>query len=144
MSTRKYYKYTSQFKHNILEEYRPGVIGCGFKSLAKRFKVKGGHRLIMNWYKRWDGTIDSLNPKPKGHRPRTMTPQEVDQYILEFVKSMNRKRAQVNYKSVQAHIESQLNRKVPIRTIRRYGKSCGIKWRKTRQITSRDGSYIYE
>ena len=98
----------------------------------------------MNWYKRWDGTIDSLNPKPKGHRPRMITPQEVDQHILEFVRSMNRKRAQVNYKVVSAHIESQLNRKVPTRTIRRYDKSCGIKCRKTREITSRDGSYIYE
>src|SRR4051812_46558003 len=116
MTARKNFTYTSQFKHSVLEEYRPGVIGYGFKSLAKRFKIKGGHGIIRNWYKRWDGTIDSLNLKPKGHRPRTMTPQEVDQYILEFVKSMNRKRVQVNYKSVQAHIESQLNRKVPIRT----------------------------
>lgn len=112
MTIRKYFKYTSQFKHSVLEEYRPGVIGRGFKSLAKRFKVKGGHRVIMHWYKRWDGTIYSLNPQPKGHRPRTMTPQGVDQYNLEFVKSMNRKRTQVNYKIVQAHIESQFDRKV--------------------------------
>lgn len=57
---------------------------------------------------------------------------------------MNRKRVQVNYKLVQAHIESQLDRKVTLRTIRRYGKPCGIKWRKTREITSRDGSYTYQ
>jgi len=137
--THKYYKYTPQFKHNFLEEYRPGVVGCGFKSLAKRFKVKGGHRLIMDWYKRWDGTIDSLNPKSTGHWLRTMIPQEVKQYVLEFVESMNLQLVQVNYKIVQTYIESQLNRKVPIRTIRRYGKSCGLKWSKTRQITSRDG-----
>ncbi len=28
MITHKYYKYTPQFKHNVLEEYRPGVILC--------------------------------------------------------------------------------------------------------------------
>ena len=144
MVTHKYYKYTPQFKHNVLEEYRPEAIGCGFKSLAKRFKIKGGQKLIIGWYKRWDGSIDSLNPKPRGHRPRIMTTQEVKQYILKFVESMNRKRVQVNYKLVQAHIESQLNVKVSLRTIRRYGKSCGIKWRKTRQMTSLDVSYILE
>ncbi len=43
----KYDKYTSHFKHNLLQEYRPGIFGCGFKVLAKRFKIKGGHKLIM-------------------------------------------------------------------------------------------------
>jgi transposase len=139
----KYDKYSSQFKHKVLEEYRPGIIGHGFKSLAKRFKVKGGHKLIMSWYQQWDGTIDSFNPKPKGRPSRRMTQQEVEQYILEFVESMNRKRVQVNYKMVQEHVESELKRKVSIRTIRRYGKSCGIRCKKTREITSRDGSHIF-
>lgn len=39
----------------------------------------------MNWYKQWNCIIDSLNPKLEGHRSRTATLQEVDQYILEFV-----------------------------------------------------------
>lgn len=73
-----------------------------------------------------------INPKPKGHQSHTITPQEVDEYILELVKSMNHKHTQVNYKFVQAHIKCELNTKVPIRTIRRFGKSRGIKWRKTR------------
>ena len=46
--TRKYNKCTSQFKRSALEEYRPEIIGCGFKSLAKGFKVKGGHKVIMS------------------------------------------------------------------------------------------------
>jgi len=73
----KYDKYTSHFKHNLLQEYRPGIFGCGFKALAKRFKIKGGHKLIMRWYHQWDGTVESLNHKTKGHRRRTMLPQEV-------------------------------------------------------------------
>lgn len=40
MIIRKCFKYTSQFKHGVLEGYRHGVIGCEFKSLAKRFKLK--------------------------------------------------------------------------------------------------------
>ncbi|CAF1522007.1 unnamed protein product, partial [Rotaria sordida] len=42
-------------------------------SLAERFKIKGGYRLIMSWYRQWDGTVESLNRKRKGSRPRTMT-----------------------------------------------------------------------
>ena len=37
---RKYGTYTSQFKHTVLEEYRPRIFGCGFKSLGERSKLK--------------------------------------------------------------------------------------------------------
>ena len=128
-----------QFKHKVLEEYRCRISGCGFKSLAKRFKIKGGHRLVMKWRHQWDGTVDSLNQKLRGHRTRVMTQQEVADHILEFVKSLNEKRMHVNYRTVQAHVKFELKREVPIRTIRRYGKECGIRWLKTREVTPRDG-----
>ncbi|CAF3402309.1 unnamed protein product [Rotaria sp. Silwood2] len=140
---RKYDLYTSQFKHKVLEEYDRGISGCGFKSLAKRFKITGGHKLIMSWYSRWDGTGDSLDQRPRGHRTRTMTQQEVENYILDFVKSMNNQRIPVNYKKVQAYVESSLKREVSIRTIRRYGKECGIRWKKTRELTLRDDDDIF-
>jgi hypothetical protein len=73
----------------VLQEYRSGVYGSGFKSLAKLFKVKGGHKLIMHWYRQWNGTIQSLNRKSKDGRPRTMTKKEVKHYILDFVNMMN-------------------------------------------------------
>ncbi|CAF5053848.1 unnamed protein product, partial [Rotaria sp. Silwood1] len=135
---RNYDTYTPQFKHTVLEQYRPGIFGYGFKSLAKRFKIQGGHRLIMSWYRQWNGTVESLNRKRKGGRPRTMTQEDVKDHILEFVESMNNKHVYVNYKIVQAHIKSVLKREVPIRTIRQYGKDNGIKWKKTRETTLRD------
>lgn len=137
--TRKYDLYTPQFKHKVLEEYHRGVYGCGFKSLAKRFKIVGGHKLIMSWYSQWNGTVDSLYQRSRGHRTRTMTQQEVQKYIVDFVKSMNSQRARVTYKMVQAHVKSSLKREVSIRTIRRYGKECGIRWKRTRELTPRDG-----
>ncbi|CAF4386552.1 unnamed protein product [Rotaria sp. Silwood2] len=74
----EYEKYTSTFKQKVLEEYRPGIYGSGFKLLAKRFKIKGGHHLIMCWYQQWDGTVQSLNAKPRTGRPRTLTNEEVE------------------------------------------------------------------
>jgi hypothetical protein len=138
-----YNKYTSKFKHNVLEEYRPGVYGSGFKSLAKRFKIKGGHRLIMKWYRQWDGTVQSLNRRYKGGRPRTLTTNEVKHYVLDFVNMMNSQFKPVNYRIVQSNIEASLNKKVPLSTIQRYGKEeCGLKWRKTHEITSRDSKCL--
>ncbi|CAF2860573.1 unnamed protein product [Rotaria sp. Silwood2] len=97
----------------------------------------------MNWYRQWDGTVNSLNQESKRGRARIMTQQEVKDYILEFVKSMNNKRVYVDYQMVQTHIKFVLKREVPIRTIRRYGKESGIKWKKTRGITLRDADKIF-
>ncbi|CAF4035503.1 unnamed protein product, partial [Rotaria sordida] len=98
----------------------------------------------MNWYRQWDGTVDSLNQESKGGRARTMTQQEVKVYILEFVKSMNNKSVYVDYKKVHAHMKFVLKREVSIRTLRRYGKESGIKWKKkTREITLRDADEIF-
>jgi hypothetical protein len=55
------------------------------------------------------------------------------------VNSMNNQLIPVNYKMVQTHIESSLEREVSIRTIRRYGETNGIRWKQTREITTRDG-----
>ncbi len=107
--------------------------------IAKRFKIKGGHKLIMRWYRQWDDTVDSLNPKPKGCRARTMTTQEVKHHILDFVELMNSKRIPVNYKIMYLHVESSLGRKVPLRNIKRYGKEeCGINCKRTHELTLHD------
>ncbi|CAF0851294.1 unnamed protein product [Rotaria sordida] len=121
--TRKYDKYICQLKHNVLQEYRPGIYSYELKALAKRFKIKDGHKLIMSWYRQWDGDVDSLKPTSKGCRSRTMTRKQVRHHILEFVESMNNKHVAVDYNVVQAHIESVLKRRVPIRTIRRYAEN---------------------
>lgn len=103
-------RYTSIFKHNVLEEYRRGVFGSGFKSLAKRFKIKGSHKLIMHWYHQWDGIVQSLNLRKKGGRPRTLTKNEVKNDVLDFVKMVNNEFKPVNYRMVQSNIESSLNK----------------------------------
>jgi len=107
--------------------------------IAKHFKIRGGHKLIMRWYRQWDDTVDSLNSKPKGCRARTMTKQEVKHHILDFLELMNSKRIPVNYKMMYAHVESSLSRKVPLRDIKRYGKEeCGINCKRTHELTLRD------
>ena len=127
----QYNKFTSVFKHNVLQEYRQGIYG--FRSLAKRFKIKDGHKLKMSWYARWNGTVESLEPKWAGGRPRTMTKDQVADYILNFVDEMNMLYKPVNYKMIKERIESSLNRQFPLKTIQRYGRQdCDIKIKQLR------------
>ena len=138
----QYNKFTSVFKHNVLQEYRHGIYGCEFRSLAKRFKIKGGHKLIMSWYARWNGTVESLEPKWAGDRPRTMTKDQVTDYILNFVDEMNMLYKPVNYKMIKECIESSFNRQFPLKTTQRYGKQdCGIKNKTAKELTTRDSKY---
>lgn len=131
------------FEHNVLQGYRPGIYGSGLKSLAKKFQIKDGHKLIQRWYRQWNGTVESLNPKAKGSRPRTLTENEMKHNVSDFVSMMNEEFKPVNYRMVQTHIVESLNKKVPLSTIQRYGREeYGLKWKKSREITTRDSRYF--
>lgn len=52
-------KYTPNFKHNILMEYRRGDRGASFSILARCHKIKGGKKSIQYWYSQWKGTPSS-------------------------------------------------------------------------------------
>ncbi|CAF1540469.1 unnamed protein product, partial [Rotaria sordida] len=96
-----------------------------------------GHKLIKYWYSQWDGTVESLDPKPKGCPPRTLTTNELKHYVLDFVNMMNDEFKPVNYRMVQTNVEASLNKKVPLSTIQKYGKEeCGLEWKKSHEITT--------
>ena len=138
----QYEKYTASFEQKILEEYRPEVHGSGFKSVAKRFKIKDDHQLIKSWYRQWDGSVQSLHVKQRTDRPRKLTTEEMKRYILNFVETMNDPDKPVNYKMVQAHVQASLNRKGPLAAMKRYGRmEYGIKSLISHEITSRDSVY---
>ena len=114
---RKYERYSSAFKHKVLEEYRPGVVGCGFKALAKRFKITGGHKLIMYWYHSWDGTVQSLDRKATRSQQRKLSSEDAKRCILDLVATANSKYQPITYQMVQSHVETALDQKVSLRTV---------------------------
>jgi len=137
---RKYEQYSSTFKQKVLEKYCPGIIGRGFKSLAKRFKIQGGHKLIMYWYRSWDGNVRSLDHRKKGSRRPCLSNEEVKRHILNSVVSANTAGKSIRYEMVQKDVQKCLNREISLRTIQRYGKEkCGIRSKTTRELTDRDG-----
>ncbi len=57
---------------------------------------------------------------------------------------MNKERLPVDYKKIEALIQSGLKRcAVSVRTIRKYGEECDIKWKKNWEITLMVSAYTF-
>src|SRR5436853_382510 len=67
------------------------------------FKVKGGHDLIRRWYKRWDGSVESLR-KSSGDRRSIFTNKEKKVHIKNFI-DKRAKSDPVGYPEVKEHVE---------------------------------------
>src|SRR5665647_2362227 len=124
--------YSTDFKQRVLEQYQLGVRGYGFKSLAHRFNITGGHQTIADWYSDWDGTEQSLISKPREGRPPILSSIESTNYIDSYVHQRNQQHRSVNYRSVRDRVLSATGKAISIRTVRRIGKEAkDIKWRTT-------------
>jgi hypothetical protein len=134
-----YSHYTSQYLHSILLEYKRGVRDCGFKALAKRFKVKGGHRLLMYWYKKWDGTESSLTKQSGGDRRSILTPKEKKKYIQDFIDKRSNTEA-VQYAEVKENIEKKTGKLPALRTVQDYGEQSNITSKKRKRVLKSQGN----
>ena len=118
-------QFTPEQKHEILVEYSPRSTTHSLVALAQRHAVKGGRRTIGNWLARWDGTAASLQRQPVSGRPRSLTPEEVQRYVITPICRKNRAHVPILYSELQPAVAEQTGKKVSARTIRRYGKEEG-------------------
>ena len=114
--------FTPESKHSILLEYVPRSATHSFVALARRHGVLGGARTIRNWYSRWNGTMQSLRPRPRSGRPPLLTPEEVDQHIRAPLEAKNKAHDPISYTSVARDLRQRLRRPVSTRTVQRIGK----------------------
>lgn len=133
-----YSHYTPQFLHSILLEYKRGVRNFGFKALAKRFKIKGGHQLLMYWYKRWDGTESSLAKHSGGDRRSILTPEEKKKYVRDFIDKKSKTEA-AQYAEVKENIEKKTGKVPELRTVRDYGKQSNVSSKKRKRVLKSQG-----
>lgn len=127
--------YDAAYKQSVLEEYKRGTKGHGFKALAKRFKVAGGPRVIARWFDKWDGTAESLMPMPKGSRSAVLTSGEVKEHITGFVSQQQAQGETVDWFDVQHNVEEQTGRDISINTLRSYGHRAGVSVKRARPVT---------
>src|SRR6266536_2548156 len=96
----KYKEVSCDQKQEILQEYQPKVRG---KSLAKTLQVKGGACAIRRWYKKWDGTKESLEKDSGGDRRSILLEKEKKTLISGFINKKAKKDA-ADYREVHENV----------------------------------------
>ena len=134
----KYEDVSIDKKQEILQEYQPKVRGKGFKSLGKRYKIKGGHKTIRKWYQKWDGTKESLKKESGGDRRSILSEKEKKTLISGFVNKRAKKDA-ADYREVHENIESKTGKKISVKSVRRLGKELGAVSKKTKRKSPTEG-----
>jgi transposase len=128
-------------KQEILQQYQPGVPGKGFKALAKSYGIKSGHTTIRKWYKKWDGSKESLMKESGGDRRSILTEWEKKTAILGYIRKRARTDA-ANYPEVKDNVEFQTKKKVKLRTVQRLGHELKAVSKKTKQRTPIEGKFF--
>lgn len=107
---KKYSQYPPHLIHTILQQYQPRVRGKGFKALASKYNIKGGHMLVKYWYSKWDGTELSLSKQAGGDKRSILTQKEKKSHIYDFIEKKSKKEA-ANYTEVQENVEKKPKKK---------------------------------
>ena len=116
-----YGQYNAWFKQKVLQQYKPGVLGCGAKAVAKRFDLPD-HKLVLRWHAVWDGTKESLERKAGAGRKRKLTHEESTTHIKEFVIKRNKDGIPTSYKEVEEEVEAKTGKEISLRTVQRLGR----------------------
>jgi transposase-like protein len=116
-----YQRYSPEWKQSVLEECEPGTLHAGFAALARRHHISD-RSLVQKWYKRWDGTKESLEKKTRPNRERKLTEEESAEHVLGVVEQCNREGRVAHYDAVQKKVKHATGKDVSLRTLRRYGK----------------------
>jgi len=136
----KYAEVSLDQKQAILEEYQPWVRGKGFYALAKRHNINGGPTTIRKWYKKWDGTKNSLEKESGGDRRSILTENEKKKEIVGYITKKSRKDA-VNYPQVKKNVDLKTGKDIKLRTVQEIGKNLQMTSKKTKRKTPSEGTF---
>ena len=133
-----YSQYPPHLIHTILQQYQKGVRGKGFRALAKKYEVKGGHQLISFWYSKWDGTESSLKKHSGGDTRSTLTEKEKKVHIHDFIEKKSKTEA-VTYPEVKVNVEKKTKKAPSLTAVKRIGKSQKITSKKRKRVLKSQG-----
>jgi len=122
--------YSSDYKVRVVLYYIDHLPSTSFNAVAKLFKIPGGHKTVKRWYDQYNGSVSSLQSKPRSGRPPILTRRQIKKYILDPVIEANREPYPIHYDQIISQIKEKTNNDISIQTVRRYGhNSSGIKKR---------------
>jgi len=127
MSNSQHY-YSSSEKERVVNYYNQNKPNCSFRSVAKKFNLRGGHELVRRWYK----NRRSLETKLKPGRPTILSRREISNHIQTKIRAANRSSTPIHYTSLLNSVNTATNKKISLRTLQRYGKRIlGAKQKRT-------------
>lgn len=130
---------SSNEKHNILKLYQRNSHTHNFQTLAQQFSIKGGEKVIRNWYNQWDGNPQSLERKKGSGRPSILTPQQVNDYIRTPIRNKNRSSKPIHYPQLHSSIQQKTGKQICLRTIQKIGKQkLRVKQKRTKKRTAQE------
>lgn len=134
----KYKIYSPDEKQKILQEHQPNVRGKGFKALATRFKIEGGHKAIRLWYKGWNGSVKSLRKLSGGDRRSIFTNKEKKVHIKKFIDKASQSDP-VSYPEVKDNVERKTGKVASLTTVKKIGKQLNESSKKTKEALESQG-----
>jgi transposase len=137
-------KYSASFKVEVVKEYRKNTRGASFRTLAKKYGIKGGAATVREWWLTWTRggqTVESLEPRLRGHRRHKLTEKE-EELIRDYVLQKNEEKKAVDYKRVHNYIVQKTKKDIAYSTIKGIGKELGISWKKTSRTLSTEGKDV--
>ena len=86
-------------------EYRAGDAGRSFAALARRHGVKGGRQVVLQWWRRWDGTAASLQRKQGSGKKALLSTAQVQRHIAAPIRAANRAHRAISYPDLLPQVQ---------------------------------------
>lgn len=137
-------KYSASFKELVIHQYKKKTQGQSFRALAKKYGIKGGAKVVRDWWLTWTKggkTLEALQPQAKGHRRQILTEKE-ENLIVDYVEKKNEAKKRVDYTDVHEYVVKKTKKDVALRTIQETGKELGISWKKTTRTLTCEGKNL--
>jgi hypothetical protein len=115
---RSQHYYSTEYKERVVAYYIEHQSNCSFRSVAKHFALKGGHKLVRIWY----NNRHSLNTKPKSGRPTILSRRQIINYVQNKIRAANRSSTPIHYPELLSYVKEKTKKSPSIQTLRRYGR----------------------
>lgn len=135
---------TPQQKHDILMLYSPRNRGHSFEALAQQYNIKGGKKVLENWYHQWTGKPKSLERKVGSGRHKLLTSKQVKDLIQIPIRNKNRSCVPVHYPEIRSSVIEKTGENISLSTIQKIGKNIlGAKQKRTNKRTAVESKHTH-
>jgi transposase len=140
---KQYERYTPEFRQRVAEAYLNREDDVSARAVAERWKVGGGHKLVLRWARQYDGSLASLAKRTHPNRPQILSPHQQGRFIRDPILRRQAEKRAVNYKELATRIRSQTDLSFSDRTVRRYGqRNFNYHERRTKRQEPREGNAL--